>query len=149
MNEDKIKIAVEEFRKDSYWGDIYDNAPSDLCKRHEALTFYYSWFGGFYAPAMSEEELNECHAELWDNEMHLSAMDWDYLYRHTGCNPYKVVTRDRRDLCEGKELHLGSWEFMYKNTYYKNPFHEICRRKIDEMKEKGLETLGYMPGETE
>lgn len=42
LDESKVQKAVEEFRKNPYWREYYDNAPTENCKRYVALEFYQS-----------------------------------------------------------------------------------------------------------
>ena len=42
MNEKKIKKSITEYCKNPFWKELYDNAPSEECKRYVALGFYYS-----------------------------------------------------------------------------------------------------------
>ena len=76
----KMQEAVAEFTKNPYWQKYYEQAPSEGCKQHIALTFCYSLYG---EPA----NIKERKAEL---EKNFTVTDWKYLYDHEGNNPFKA-----------------------------------------------------------
>ena len=43
-SESSLKNAVDVFCRNPYWRDEYVNAPSEICKRYIALTFYPELF---------------------------------------------------------------------------------------------------------
>ena len=77
---EQIKNSVKIFRKNSYWRDHYDNAPSENCK--EYIVF------GFACSIYLEKEIND---EYWEQnnklENALGYDDWKWLYKHSGNNP--------------------------------------------------------------
>lgn len=84
MNEKKIKAAVEEFTKNPHWKAYYEQAPSEACKRHIALEFYYSESLG------EVENYDEYKAEREKLQGEFTREDWAHLYKYAGNNPWKA-----------------------------------------------------------
>ena len=84
-NTEKIQKAVEEFTKNPHWKKYYEQAPSDGCKQHIALTFCFSLYG-------EAGDIKQRTAEL---EAAFTVTDWQYLYDHAGNNPFKAKCKQK------------------------------------------------------
>lgn len=89
MDKSKVEAARELFSENSYWNNIYEKAPSDVCKMRLALTFYASTF---YEEASQDEEFFETLQEVEDN---LGLEDWEYLLKCQGNNPGRVKIKQK------------------------------------------------------
>ena len=100
INEEKVKIAVEEFCKNPHWKKELDAAPSEQSKRYTELSFYYSWFLGGISIEEKEELKREKKALLDKFDLE----DWKHACRYAGNNPF-------RGACIHKigELGGGDW----------------------------------------
>ena len=87
IDEEKVKIAVAEFTKNPYWKKKYDEAPTELSRRHTSLGFYHSWFLG----KISEEEKNEVIKERDKLKHQFGLAEWKYELKFCGHNPYHGV----------------------------------------------------------
>ena len=89
MDKSKVEAARELFSENSYWDDIYENAPSDACKEYLALTFYFSTF---WDEAHEDEEFYKAMQEVQEK---LELDDWKYLLKYQGNNPGRVKIKQK------------------------------------------------------
>ena len=89
MDKSKVNAAVEFFTENPYWKEIYENAPSEECKKHIALNFYYSTF---FDEARDDEEFFKLSEDV-DNSLSLD--DWKYLLKYQGNNPGVVKIKEK------------------------------------------------------
>ena len=70
VNAEEVKKCLDEWLENPYWAKMYNEAPSEMCKRYIALDFYYS------------DTENEAIAEMLDAlETELSKEDWEHLLK--------------------------------------------------------------------
>ena len=86
MDYKKVEKSVKVFTKNKYWKRVYEEAPSDNCRKRIALSFYYSH---------TLDESEEYEAEEQRVEDSLSKEDWRYLYEHEGNNPWKAYCKKK------------------------------------------------------
>ncbi len=88
LDEDMLREAVLYYTKNPSWMNVYENAPTELSRRYQALKFFY----GFYDEQMEEDEAlsEEYNRECKDLEQEMSLQDWEYLYKYSGNNPFKT-----------------------------------------------------------
>ena len=89
MNEKKIKKSITEYCKNPFWKELYDNAPSEECKRYVALGFYYSDNVG------NISDYEEYKAERDKLEEKFLKEDWQHLYKYEGNNPCKAYYKSK------------------------------------------------------
>ena len=89
MDKSKVEAARELFSENSYWNNIYENAPSEACKARLALIFYYSTF---FDEASEDEEFFQYMQEIEDK---LDLEDWKYLLKCQGNNPGVVKIKQK------------------------------------------------------
>lgn len=82
-SESSLKNAVDVFCRNPYWRDEYVNAPSEICKRYIALTFYESLHDE--GTASGRQELEE----------KLGIEDWKHLLKFAGNNPWRTKCRKK------------------------------------------------------
>ncbi len=87
IDENKVKVAVEEFTKNPYWKEELETAPSELSKRYTELGFCFSWYFGKIPTAERDEILAER-----DNLKHQFGLeDWKHTLKYCGHNPFHAV----------------------------------------------------------
>lgn len=79
-----VQKAVALFRRNPYWREYYDGAPTERLKEWIGYQFYYSSSG------IPEDEVVECMRRL---EEELNWQEWEYLLRYAGNNPFKLKCR--------------------------------------------------------
>ena len=84
-NTKNIRKTVEEFTKNPHWKKYYEQAPSDGCKQHIALTFYSSFYG-------ESADIKQRKVSL---EADFTITDWQYLYDNAGNNPFKTTCKQK------------------------------------------------------
>lgn len=93
LDESKVQKAVEEFRKNPYWREYYDNAPTENCKRYVALEFYQSEYLDLQATQQERRALREA----------MTLQDFEHLYEYVGHNPLKGLYRGKIVALGGKD----------------------------------------------
>lgn len=91
MDEKKIRTAVDRFIQKPHWRAYYEEAPSDACKRHIALEFYYSDNLGEIA------DYDEYRSEREKLQSKFTREDWTHLYKYAGSNPWKAYCRKQME----------------------------------------------------
>lgn len=102
IDEEKVRFALERFLKNPYWEKVYKDAPSEITKRHTALSFY----GSIFREEIDNdsEMLDEYLWQLDRLEGEMNLNDWKYMYRHCGNNPLKSKFAERV-----RQLGGGDW----------------------------------------
>ena len=77
LTADHLISAIDLFRKNDFFKEYYDNAPSDNCQKYIALEFCYSLYY-----VLDEDLMNQIEGSF-DLE------DWKHLYRYCANNPLK------------------------------------------------------------
>lgn len=93
LDESKVQKAVEEFRKNPYWREYYDNAPTENCKRYVALEFYIGEYLDLQSPREEIMKLREI----------MTLQDFVHLYKYVGHNPLKGLYRGKIVALGGKD----------------------------------------------
>lgn len=127
MDEEKIQQVIEGLSEGSYWKMVYDTAPSPAAKRYWVLSFCRS------SCKLSENEYEECLAEMKEMQDRMSAEDWRHFRKHCGNWPCWSVAKYREKLLETGELSLEEWEWLSRNVGKLNPFRDVCLRKVEEL----------------
>lgn len=89
VDKKKLDAAVEFFCQNDFWKKVYEEAPSDECKEHYALDFYFSTF---WDDAHEDEDFFKMSDE---NEAKLNLEDWKYLLQYQGNNPGRVKIKQK------------------------------------------------------
>ncbi len=144
LSEEKVRTATDWFLL-SKLETKHREAPSEACRRHVDLIYCCEYYNGYSAPLLTDDEIADCYAKLYETEAQMTAEDWEYMAQTAGQIPFREVARYMKQLMLGEELTYKQWEYLYYQTYEKNPFHEVSRRLLEEMQAKGLETAGYKP----
>ena len=75
--------CLAEWLENPYWGEYYNNAPSDLCKEYIETYFY-----------ASDTEDDDAFAKMDEIEPKLSLEDWKYLLKYsTGPEKGKITKK--------------------------------------------------------
>ena len=91
MKEQKIKKVLSEFRRNPFWNEYYETAPSDTCKRYIELEFCCS---GCFTSLTEYEKIKKNKKHL---EEEFTTEDWRHLYRFCGHNPLKVYYKRKME----------------------------------------------------
>ena len=93
----KVDAAVEFFCHNEFWEGVYKNAPSDECRKHYAMSFYFSTF---WDDAHEDEDFFRMRDEV---DSRLNIEDWKYVLKYQGNNPGRVKIKQRIKKLEEKE----------------------------------------------
>ena len=95
VDKEKLDAAVEFFCQNDFWKQVYEEAPSDNCRKYYALHFYFSTF---WDDAHEDEDYFRSCDETEDL---LNLEDWKYLLKYQGNNPGVIKIRQKiRELSE-------------------------------------------------
>ncbi len=133
MDENKVKTAIRRITKDPAMKEQYKAAPSMPARRLRELSFYYMWYDGIRAPMLTDQELNECYAEMIRIQQKMGLIDWSYIYKCTVNTGYKEICRIHVEILQGQPVPENDWKHMVDNLPDFDPFKEVCRKKLEEM----------------
>lgn len=85
IDKEKMEKAFQAFMKNPAYKKIYDNAPSEECKKYYRYEYYYS---KYYDP--EAEDADEFVEMIKEPEKDLSVEDWEYIKSKAGHNPFRA-----------------------------------------------------------
>lgn len=98
FDEKKMEKAFEAFMKNPSHKSIYENAPSEECKRFYKSEYYFS---KYYDP--DSDDVEDFMKMVKEPEKDLSVEDWEYIRDHAGSGPFKKVCSDKIKELQGKK----------------------------------------------
>lgn len=98
IDEKVIKSALEEFTENPFWKEVYEAAPTDVSRRWREMEFAHSWL--FYCCGKENPD-DDYYREQDALEEKMCLEDWEYLYRYSGNNPFKVKSRKMIEALSG------------------------------------------------
>lgn len=106
LDEKKVQDAVKVFCKNPYWKEQYDEAPSELSRKYQELTFYYSenW-EQIHKSKRLRKEYEDAEQDL---EARMGLEDWKYLYKYSGHNPFRTKCVKKIEELKAKEQESGT-----------------------------------------
>ncbi|MCD8294875.1 MAG: hypothetical protein LUE27_06525 [Clostridia bacterium] len=90
--EDAIKEATKSFMKNPFWRKLYNEAPSDVCRRYMELTFCHSLNIGDYSFYPDMEKVED----------RMDIKDWEYAGKYFGNNMYRAYCNKRIEALKAK-----------------------------------------------
>ena len=95
FDKEKMREAMELYLQNDGWKEMYENAPSDVCKKFFRMTFYKSMHG---------EPSGERYAEVKEKVYaSLGIADWEYLKNCFGNSPFRKVCSDKIKELQGQQ----------------------------------------------
>ena len=83
IDNEKMEKALQAFMKNPAYKKIYDDAPSEECKKYYRYEFYYS---KYFDP--NADDVDEFIEMIKEPEKDLAVKDWEYLKDHAGTGPF-------------------------------------------------------------
>lgn len=94
INAKDVQEAVKLFRRNPYWREYYDGAPTERLKE---------WVGYQFLLSQDPECQDEVVAAMKWLEEEFTVEEWEYVYKYTGNNPYRLRVQKRIERLRGKE----------------------------------------------
>ena len=105
IDEQKMAVAFQAYMRNDYHKTVYENAPSEACRRYYRYHYYYCKYYDPDAP-----DADEFIRMIREPENDLNVEDWVYISRHCGNNPYQLVCKERiKALLEKEKRQRETW----------------------------------------
>ncbi|MCD8293963.1 MAG: hypothetical protein LUE27_01775 [Clostridia bacterium] len=137
MDEKRVKLAVRRFTQDPAMKKQYQSAPSTPARRLRELSFYFMWYDGFHAPRLTDEEVEECFAEMIRMQQKMTLIDWSYICKCTISKSFRELCRIHVELLQGQPVTLEMWQYVYDHAIETDPFRALAEEKIEELTRQG------------
>ena len=92
----KMEEAIRTYMENDFWREVYEGAPSDVCKRYFRLSFYSSLYN-----EPKDEERKEMRERIYSK---LDVADWKYLKKVHPSSPFTKLCDDKIVELQTKEL---------------------------------------------